>query len=97
MASATFLGGALAALARTRATLVAQSPCSGRRGRSSSRLTDGAQVEVEGPGRDRALQRGPEQLGQVPLDREDSGGHDTPGVAAPRSCWAMIPATRCRS
>ena len=61
------------------------------------RLGDGARVEVEGPGRDRALQRGPEELGQVPLDGEDGGGHDTPGVAAPRSCWAMIPATRCRS
>ena len=58
---------------------------------------EGYAVEVERPGRGRPLEGGPEQPSQVTLDGEDGGGHDTPGVAAPRSCWAMIPATRCRS
>ena len=60
-------------------------------------LGDGLGVEVERPGGDRPDEGGPEQPSQVALDGEDGGGHGTPGVAAPRSCWAMIPATRCRS
>ena len=58
-------------------------------------LDAAAAGELAGAGR--PGERGVEQLGQIALDGEDGGGHDTPGVAAPRSCWAMIPATRCRS